>query len=278
MSPKPEILHQWKRPQKISHFEADEQWQLAKKAIPRTILIITVIIIPTYIFFKTISPDDIGIPLDKVLLKFYFGSIIAVTLFFLLSPLFIRFSRTTYLITDKGFYRLSASNRVVLTTWDLAEGYWLSQHEQFPELTILNIQSKNRTSTMILPENEKANELIEAINQRVPDIAPEETTQTIKLTKLQYIYLGILSVAYTILFVYFMMTSGSKLLFTASFCITMVVGPGTVGLVHLYGKFWKKDRFLIIYAFSFNMATSMLIMLLSALAMYYRLCKQIEGG
>ena len=173
---------------------------------------------------------------------------------------------------------MSSGSKVLFEPWARIQGYWFSQHEQFPELTVINLQTKKMKRTLVLPEDEQADKIIETISQRVPKIAPEETAQTIKLTKLQYIYFGILSVAYTILFVYFMMTSGSKLLFAASFYITMVVGPGTVGLVHLYGKFWKKDRRLMLYAFSFNMATSMLIILFSVLAMYYRFCKQIEGG
>jgi len=279
MSPKPKILHKWQQPQKINRFLADERWKSDKKSIPRIIIVLIVISVPLHIFFKNVSPDEIDIPWDRIFLVFYIVSILFVTIPSMTSPFFTRFSRTIFLITEKGI-RMSCGSKMFFEPWARIKGYWLSQHEQFPELTMVILQLKKWKRTLILPEDEQADKIIGTISQRIPKVDPKEPVDRPRtsLTKLQYIYLVILTLVCSIFFTYVILKTGSRNVQLAFVLLALLLGPGTLGSIHMFGLKFFKDNGIKEAAVIFNLIASGIIFLLPILYLYYHLCNQIEGA
>ena len=159
------------------------------------------------------------------------------------SPFFTRFSRTIFLITEKGI-RMSCGLKMFFEPWARIKGYWLSQHEQFPELTMVTLQLKKWKRTLILPEDEQADKIIGTISQRIPKVDLKEPVDRPRtsLTKLQYIYLVILTLVYLIFFTYVILKTGSRNVQLAFVLLALLLGPGTLGSIHMFGKKSFKDN------------------------------------
>ncbi|HIJ71604.1 MAG TPA: hypothetical protein HPP87_09620 [Planctomycetes bacterium] len=279
MSPKPKILHQWQQPQKINRFLADEKWKSEKKSIPHIIIAIIVISFPLYIFFKNVSPDELDIPWDKIFIIFYIVSISFVTIMFVVDSFLARFFRTNFLITEKGI-RISSGQNVFFVPWARIQGYWLSQHEQFPELTMLILHTKKWKRTLILPEDEQADKITETISERTPKVEPKEPVEKPRtsLTKLQYIYLVTLTMVYSVFLTYVIVETGSRSVQLAFIYLALLLGPGTLGSIHMFGFKCFKDKGIKEATILFNLIACGIIFLLPMLYLYYRYCKIIEGG
>lgn len=219
------------------------------------------------------------IPWDRIFLAFYIVSISLVTISFMASPFFTRFSRSIFLITEKGI-RMSSGSRAFFEPWTRIQVYWLSQHEQFPELTMVILQLKKWKRTLILPEDEQADKIIETISERIPKVDPKEPVDKPRtsLTTLQYIYLSILTLVYSFFFTYVIVETRSRSVQLAFIYLALLLGPGTLGSIHMFGFKFFKDKGIKEATILFNLIACGIIFLLPNLYLYYLICKQIEGG
>ena len=274
MSPKPKILHQWQRPKEVAIYLSNVIMKLSVGRITRVLLVVAIIEIILYIFFTTVTPNDIDIDWEKMFIIVFIYAAVSTVILFIVMPLSLRYSKAIYKITEDGIHSGTSSWKL---KWSQIEGYSVSKEKIFPDLIFVSLKNRGKLRSIVLPEGQQADDILETISQRLPEIEPEKHL-VINLTKLQHIYLTTLTFLYSFMCVYVLMRYGNRYVVLAIMCITLYFGPGTIGLIHLHEKFWKKDKRLKGFAITYNFIAFILTALLGFLIMYYRICKQIEGG
>jgi hypothetical protein len=161
------------------------------------------------------------------------------------------------------------------------EGYLLSNHEQLPEITVLWIHAHGTGRRLYLPEDDLAHEIVRAVAERVPFV--EEfpySLRRIELSKGQYVYMCLFTFVYSILaawyfnYNYVVLHEGRH--FWLFLPLVIAFGPGTLGLLALFGKRLVKNNYLRACALIFNMTALSLSMLFSLVHLFYYFSKQIE--
>lgn len=271
MSSKRKIIYEWKEPEQLINYRISEQKKLAKKFVLRVQFFIIPVLIFLYAFFKTFSPDRLDVNWENIFLAMFFGSLILSCIPFLL-PLETRYSKRSLAISNKGISRDNFS-----MYWKRIKGYWVSQDEHIIELKVVKIIYSNRIFTFVLPEDVTAqNIIIETLEQNTPYVDLPDRPEIIKLSKRQVLYFSILTFIYSLLVTFLIVKTRNIVFFIVALWLSVFLGPGTIGCLHVFGKKYWKNHSIKKSAGMFNITPIFIIILLIILFEFYRLSKQAQ--
>jgi hypothetical protein len=246
-----------------------------KRGAPRILGFTAALLILLGMFFARTVPSEVGISFTKALIGVFIFACLMVLYVYVLGPLIVSHSKYRYKISESGV--AADSPRFWFVGWKKIQGYSLSQHSELPEVMVIMIRTQGLTKSLYLPEGEVADAIIATFAGRVPLI--ENTTepgQTFELTKLQWAYLYLVTITYAIFGAYFLVLTNLRKVPHFVFFVPIVLGPGSLALLSLFGKRLLKDNFLKVYALAFNVLGVSLIMLLSALLLFYQFSKEMS--
>lgn len=259
--PKAEVLFEWKSPEIIADYEIKKLFQEGKTAAPRILIFTAGLLIILYFALNRVLPEDFDMSFTKSFIGIFLFAAVLMVYIYLVFPLIMRYSRDTYKITEKGI-KVAGGTKSTLLRWDKLEGYTLERSEKVSEISVLTIYGRGTRRRLYLPKGKIAEEIKKVISERVQPIGQEpDSYEKIKLSKLQYLYLCLLSLVYSICAVYFISTHPNKFVFRLIILFVAVFGPGTLGLLSLFGRKLLTNRHLKLYALVFNMLAVGLTML-----------------
>ena len=259
-----DIILTWMQPEKLKRYKDKKLLQDGKAAIPRVLLIVVVLLITEYLFLKDLYPPEEQDNLLK-LIGMSFLCAIAFALFgFILLPFLQRFSKVVYKFTYKDV-RIEGERRWT-KTWEDLDGYSLSNHDKVPDIKVLTLYHNKGKMHLYLPDDiNNQGIIIAVIKERIPEMEAAEPFERVELTSRQYYFLMIFSLIYSLAISFLFVGFVSNSLFVFAFIVPLFLGPGTIGVLVLYGHRTKKKKELWAYAYAFNVLSSCLIMLFSSL-------------
>lgn len=272
---KPKIIHEWKKPKEVSIHEMKELFRQGKAAAPRILIFTATLLFVLHHFLRSVLPEDFGVPFSKAFIVVFVIAVWGVCSFYVICPLIYGYSRCTYKITDEGIYA-SGVPRPWYLSWSMMQGYFLSKHEQLTEISVLGIDARGIGKRVYLPEDELARQIISSVAEKIPQMEQiPNSLKKIELSQGQYICLFLLAIVYLVSVAYYVVRCrpGSMIAFVLSGIA--LLGPGTLGLLLLFGKRFLKNRYLLAYAITLNMTVVAMTMLFTLLFLLYHFSKQI---
>jgi len=270
MTKESDIILTWEYPKKIRKHEANKLFREGRTAVPRLLIIALAVLLTIYLFLKDFYPQEERYNLIKLFCIAFLYAVGFALFAYVIYPLMQRFSNITCQFTSKGI-RVTGE-RPWKITWEELQRYSLSSHDKIYEIKVLTLHYKKGKKHLYLPEDKDEQEtIITEIKERTPTIEVTEFHKRIELTKQQYAFLITLTMFYSIVISYLFVSFQIKTLLIVAWIVPMWLGPGTIGLLILYGSQMKKKTELWIYAFAFNMLSSCFIMLFSALMALYQI-------
>jgi len=252
-----------------------KMFQEGKSAAPRILIFVAALLTIVYFFLNKFLPEEFEISFTKPFILLFLLTIAITSFTYLIYPLIMRYSRYAYQITEKGIEVTGGTNSVLLR-WDKIEGYTLAVDENVPEISVLTIYGQGTRRRLYLPEGRVAEDITKVVSERVQLIGREpDSFKEIKLSKLHYIYLCVFSLVYSIFASYFIGTHPHKFVFLLIMLCVLVFGPGTLGLVGLFGRRFLTNKYIKAYALAFNVLAAGLTMLFTVLFLLYHFSKQI---
>lgn len=222
-----------------------------------------------YWFLHRTLPDEVLPALDRGLVGVFLGSVGVCCLPFVCA-LLGRWFQTKCKISEKGISR-SDINGARFLLWKDVTGYTPSRSNEFPGLMSILVHSKRRGMVLWIPRGELAEQVITTFAERCPLIHEDEKARSERVTvsDSETLELLLTSVAYSILAGYLLFAYPSRPMLIIVFGITILVGPGTIGCLLLYGKKTFRDGKLKAIACVFNMLGLVLLMLTWSLFAFY---------
>ncbi|MHC4187526.1 MAG: hypothetical protein ACYSRQ_04965, partial [Planctomycetota bacterium] len=161
MKLKEDIIFQWIKPQEINRHALDQMIKNGKTAVPLILLISGVFFLLFGVLMKVLFPF-LEIPLSKVLLIIYLVFSLTVICLYFVLPLFCRYSKTKYKITEKGIF--VGSN---ICKWNWIEAFTVSDDTLFADKKVVYLQVKQRVIKMYLPEGEMQQQIIHLLGDKI---------------------------------------------------------------------------------------------------------------
>jgi len=268
---KEEILFEWTRPKRLNKEEAYKMIKEGKISVPRIIIITALLEIICYFALARLSPIESGIDLHKyfyLFMKLFIGVIIIVPIMYFLFPWTEISAPPQYRITSDGIILRTLQQRRVLK-WGSIIGYLLKEHPVHSEFNSIVLWNEKMSMTLWLPEDNRAQEIIDLVSSNISysgDL-PENFIK-IKLKKWELAYFSALTIAYSMAFAGVSFFGFNEIL-ELIFYFTFFFGPGTLGLIFLYGKRAFKNKNLVIQVIPFNFIAVLLILVTTILIKYF---------
>ncbi len=275
MKPNPENLFDWTEPEKVER-SATRSLRIRGLTLVPFILLFTFLILFEEDIYHLIDPDLDDAPGQNwSLFPVLYLYIIYISLFKLFPKTIRLFRLNLSLIRPKRFQidqkYITSSLRLLgpLAAWRIRTakltGYSLLQHDVFSEVRVVTVHSgKHRKDSLILPDDHTAKSIIDFFASNFPELKTSETILEAQLSKRQFIFLFMFIMIYALLvtsiFAVYPLWLGSLML-----CSTVLLGPGTIGLLILLRKrfFRLCNASYWVYAFSLNISVPSLMLLFS---------------
>jgi len=256
------IIHEWDAPNEVISCEAIEFRKRWKKTSIRVIICVAMIEIllylPIYLLISNPSVVELSENLSSLTLPFLFGFPIAICgllLLYVFLPFLMRRTKHTYRITNAGL-EAQQNWELIKYPWKNIKGYWISQHKSLPQYSVLTFIYRNKKCSVFLPERDFAQNITGTMAQLSTPVQPSQY-ERIRLTSKQCIFLCLLTLLYSSLSLAcfkFPDIIGSFAL------ITLLFGPGTLGLFLCYKKKLFTKSELKGYALMINLIASYLVL------------------
>lgn len=277
------VLHTWEVPKKITDASRQEFKELAKKAVPRLLVVTTILLGGLYLFFKNVSPEEFDFNWDKMFLRFYLLSVGMIGVTFYVLPWFMSFGRPVYTICEKGV-RWQNGSKWGFVKWCACESYSLNRHESFPEIQLLILNRRRYTKEIPLPYDGGAEEIINTVAGYVGmRVSPEaESTMAgarkkFKLSKRQYNFLYLTTFLCSIGVGWYLdhcfTKNANKEMARLVLLLPLLLGGGTIGVVLLFGVKGFKEKECVRHMIVFNFVTWCMSMFVFILISFYRMSK-----
>jgi len=240
--------------------------QMGRGFVPRVLVAVAVVLLLLYWFLHRTLPDEVLPALDRGLVGVFLGSVGVCCLPFVYA-LLGRWGPTNYEISEK---RISKSDiaglRVVL--WKDVKGYTPSRSSEFPNVISILVHSKRRGMVLWIAEGDLAEQVMTTFRQRCPLIPEDEEERSGKPVPSDFEILQLLltTVVYSGVVGYLLSACFSRPVLIFVFLITLLVGPGTMGCLLLYGKKTFRNKNLKCFAYVFNFFG--LVLVISALVLF----------
>jgi hypothetical protein len=280
------VLHTYEVPQCIKEAALREIQNLAKKAVPRLLVIVTLLLGTLYLFFKNIAPDELDFNWNKAFLELYLISVGLIVFTFIVQPWLMKFGRTVYIVSEKGMRRQGSPHAWFLK-WSAIESYNITRREPFPEIQVVTLNTRRNTRQILLSDGPLADEIIDTVAayvgiQATPviDLAFTGEEPSHKLSKAQYAVLYFITAVYSIVLSYYLdlcFMNGTNrdmapLLLFSSLCL----GGGTIGMMILFGPKVFKEKQLVSHIIIFNFVSFALTMFFCVLLIFYHLSELVK--
>lgn len=280
MNSEPQVSHEWERPDEIASYQAEQLRKRGKIYGPilslSVVIIEILLLVPAYLLLKRVTPEYDSWPF---ILLFFAGLLMtAISLFFLyfLYPMLTRNYRYSYAITPKGICFQCRDNPATTQRWAKFRGYWLSQHEHFPDLTVLYILRKRKQPfPLVLPRGQDPQPIIDTINQHLSLIANPLPFQKITLLKRQHILLWLFTFGFSALMPVFLAQFDCPLLYPFGLVALFYFGPGTILLLITFRKRFLLNYYLHMSALHYNLLSILLSLLSMLLFVLFQISKTI---
>jgi len=273
------IIHRWKEPKEVTAHLFRKSIQMGKDFVPRALLIVSIILILSFLFLNNLAPEEIFRPLARRLILVFLCMCFLISVGFV-HPILDRLFGTKYTITNKKIVKSSIGSPKVIY-WKNVTGYSLCEEEEFPDVISITVYSNRFKTVLWLPKGELSSQVITTFTERCPLITESEDDQFsgITLSDSVYFHLFILSLIYSFVVAYLVFPYRSWRLIKLIWLITIVLGPGTFGCLFFYG--WKTLKktvirhalFLNWFAFFFFS----LCLVLLELHHWSKIIKELEG-
>ena len=261
-------MYMWERPQKVVDYEADllrKRWKIAGPVVLICVAVVEfTIYMPTRIIMQRYVAE-----LDRSFFlltgPFLLGFVVACCgVFFLCRVVPWLDSKKKYSceVDDEGLAIISGG-QACSCLWNKITGWWLSEHEQFPDISVLNIRVSKRVTSICLPAGEAAEDVINFVSERVECSQDAIREGKVELGAKHYTLLAVFVPIYSLLMVSLSLSLQTFLGFGGVvgmaigwFSISVVLaGPGTLVLAALYRREFVQKRELHCQAIFFNLLT-----------------------
>ncbi len=231
----------------------------------RLAVIATILLVAFYFLCEYLEPGALPLRLIVISVVMIMGFIGLLPLSFLM-PLI---AQQEYQLTDKG---IRFSNRTI--RWDQILAAKFEADPEFPGVTLVKIQLKFGVRAYQIDTELFEREIKPVFESRVKleDFEKAGVPEPLVISGWTWTFLALVMLAYlgagAWLTVWLADSRILKYLITASMVATLIIGPGSIGCVLLYGLPLFKDPRLkpvIAVAFAFNMLASFLLMIIQAL-------------
>ncbi len=270
MSSKEKVMYMWERPQKVVDYEADilrKRWKIAGPVVLICVAVVGfTIYMPAQIIMQRYV-DELDWSFFLLTRPFLIGLVFTCCgVFFLCRVAPWLYSKRKYSckIDDDGITIITGS-QARLCRWNKIKEYWLSGHEQFPEISVLNIRVSKMVTSIYLPVGEVGENVVNFVSERAECSQDAIQERKIELGAKHYTLLAVFVPIYSLLmvslsfslqiFLGFGGTDGTAIGWSAILLLTMFVGPGTLVLAALHGKEYLQKKELHCYAIFFNLFT-----------------------
>lgn len=222
-----------------------------------------------YWFLHRTLPNEVLPALDRGLVVVFCASLVLSSLY-LIHPLLSRCFQTKCKISDKGIRKADISGEHVML-WKDVRGYTTTRSNDFANLISILVHSKRRKMVLWIPKGELAEQVMTTFRQRCPLIPEEEEERSGKPVPSDFEILQLLltTVVYSGVVGYLLSACFSRPVLIFVFLITLLVGPGTMGCLLLYGKKTFRNKNLKFFAYVFNLFGLVLVMLALVLFDFY---------
>ena len=277
MSRKKDVIHEWKEPKEVKRYGSGLMINMVKGSMPRVLIGTAVILLLLFWFFNHTLPEDVLPELNRGLVIVFVAAVLICS-FCLAHPILVRIFGTTYKITDRKISTsdINGSNAVL---WKHVKGYSLSEHQELPDAVSILVHSrKSRKMVLWVPKGELAEQITTTLSERCPLIqeAEEPRPSTPTLSDFEMLQLLLATLAYSVVGGYLLSVYKSPIPLRVIFGATLILGPGTIGCLFLYGRKAIHDKRLRALALVFNFLGLVLLMLTWALFMFYRWSEVIK--
>lgn len=268
MSSREKVKYTWERPQKVVDYEADllrKRWKIAGPVVLICVVVVEfTIYMPTRIMMQQHGAESDG-SFSLLTGPFLLGFVVACCgVFFLcrVAPWLESRKKYSCEIDDEGL-KIITGGQACSYRWSKIKGSWLSGHEQFPEISILNIRVRKRLTSICLPAGEAAEDVVNFVSERVECSQDAIREGKVELGAKHYALLAVFVPIYSLLMVSLSFSLQTFLgvggvvgvAFGWVAILIMLVGPGTLVLAALYGKEYLQKKELYCYAIFFNLLT-----------------------
>lgn len=273
--PKEEILFEWTCPKEVSLLTAKAKFKRGNTMFPRVLVTIGIVWGALYFALDYLLPPDSAINFGRLFIRGFVGAAALLAFPYLWIIFDTLFSRTKYQITPERV-RVIGSSRMDIKWKDII-GYKVCKYEELEGFSGVRIfyDKWRRQKPICLPENERSDQIVRYIAERVPIIEKLPLClEIIKLTTWQKTWLCVITALYSLGASLFFAFYGHKWVFLI--WAVPFLGPGTIYLASVYRRLFLSNKSLQRYALGFNLVSVVLIILLTFWLMLWQLKK--EGG
>ena len=266
----------WKAPREAERYMFSIHVKMWKAVVPRVVCVTAAILLVVFGFLWNILPEDILASLKWGFLG-VFGAAMLYCFLFFVHPLFSLVFGTGYEIDEARILKRGITGDTTVV-WADVTGYSVLEDQQFPDLVLITAHTKDRRLNLWLSKGRLAEQVITTFAERCALVA--ESQGAVRVTRLltdaQYIYLLVLTLFYSLAVGFLLHAHGSVLVLVLVCVVTVMLGPGTLGCLLLYGTRTVKDRFAKAYAGAFNVAGLVLLFFFFILFELYHWSKIIK--
>jgi hypothetical protein len=278
MKPEENIIHSWIIPKTASDYLAEQALHRAKIVLPILLSVTTIILITFWLALKRLM---FGV---EFLFSFHsyvpLLSIIYVIFpfLYLYNWFLIKHSKIKYSVSSKGIH-ITSSNKIFYP-WEKFECFIPIEEEVIPETKVIALRLKRgRRRYLHLPDTNLVAEVIQTLENKLPLC---QTEITLRLTVYHWMFLFVFScVYYTCLLCLFLFEEVQQIEWLPQIflLLTVCLGPGTLGLLLLFGRKSFKSYQLFSLAVLWNMAFLAMTMIISSIiALIYFVCQIKRAG
>ncbi|MGD0077727.1 MAG: hypothetical protein ABSB91_03760 [Sedimentisphaerales bacterium] len=264
---KEQILFEWSEPKEFTIQSARSYNKLGITALPRGIIIITILLTILYFVFNYLFPPDLNFNLFKPFLLVWLCGIGLLVFGYFFLPWLLVFQRTRYRITNKRI-RTVSGNHSNMTKWQNLKGYVLSESQTLPGHKDIILLAYDHPKTIHLPNDNSTDQIIQCIAERLPVFqSVPDAIKPVPLTFMQKTSYVICTLIYSVGLTFFIVFNKSLRSFTNKFdfmpelflIFVFIFGPGTICSLLLFGRSLFKNKNIKINSFICNLVSIGLI-------------------
>lgn len=265
------LIHKWNRPEEIDREVSRLFLKTGMDMLPRLILVVGVILLCLYLLIRHIVPQEVFPPIRRGIIgSFFFAQFLPCG--FILMGLIRRYLRTKYEVYENKIITgdLFNTNTVL---WQEIRGYSYLEREAFPNVISIKLHGKGTKNKILsMPEGDMSEGVIRTVGERCAFLSQENIKRPIKFipTKSEQVYALIVTLVYSGIAGYLVHKQLLGFSLAHTLLLTLIVGPGTLACLLLYGGRTVRDKGTRAFALLFNFSGTVLLALFwTMLELYY---------
>jgi hypothetical protein len=265
---------EWRGPKAVLLLESERQLRGWKGKLFRTLIITAGVELFFYFLLKPLPLKEIGFDLNKSFAIIFLWSLGMSVFSYLIAPYFSRFDEIKYKIDNKGV-RINSFSRSRLYRWkDITQCKPIERYEGLEGVICIYVHTKKSYGPKPLLFDVAESEFAEKVHDYIQSKLPQqmqnqpEDLPGIKLAFRQHVYMTGFSLIGALVGVYSMyrlQEYGKKDWALLLLPIIVFLGPGTWGVVALFGRKSLKYKDSLAWGFIYNFVTLMLTLIIGVI-------------